>query len=280
MKNIFLLLIACCALQLVQAQTKTASCCMPNATETFAINGSNPAFVRLHDEPLPFTYTSAKGKDIHYKTPDGKEAHAWEIKASQPTDYYLFVVHEWWGLNDYIKQESERLSDELGINVIALDIYDNQVAATREDAAKYMQAVTTERGRAIVQGAFTYVGKQAKIFTIGWCFGGGWSLQTAIEGGDRVAGCIMFYGQPEKTVERLEMLKCDVMGFFAEKDGYITPAVVEEFKANMDKAGKKLTYYQYDAEHGFANPSNPKFDKEATADAYKKAYEFIKARIK
>ena len=176
------------------------NCCMPvAATEEYALNGADKSFKMMHPDPLPFVYTSEKGKDINYKTSDGTDAHAFEIKADKNTNYYLFVVHEWYGLNDYIKQEAENLSNELGVNVIALDLYDNKVAANRDDAGKYMQMVKTERAIAIIKGAYSYVGTNAKVFTIGWCFGGGWSLQTAIEGGRQTVGCMMYYGQPEKT---------------------------------------------------------------------------------
>jgi carboxymethylenebutenolidase len=188
-------------------------------------------------------------------------------------------VHEWWGLNDYIKQQSEKLSNELGVNVIALDLYDNKVASTREDATKYMQGVKQDRAMAIIHGAYNYVGQNAKVLTIGWCFGGGWSLQTAIEGGKQVVGCVMYYGMPEKDIDRLKKLNCDVIGFFASRDQWINPQVVEEFKQNMQKAGKKVTTYEYDADHGFANPSNPIYNKEATEDAHSKAIAFLKERI-
>jgi carboxymethylenebutenolidase len=202
------------------------------------------------------------------------------VKAEKPTNYYLFVIHEWWGLNDYIKQESEKLGKELGINVIALDLYDNKIATSPDEAGKMVQSVKTERAVNIIKGAYVYAGGNAKVFTIGWCFGGGWSLQTALLGGNQVMGCVMYYGMPEKDVNRLKTLNCDVIGFFANKDGFITPALVEEFKANMKAADKKLTVYQYDAEHGFANPSNPHFNKEATSDAYGKTIAFIKERMK
>jgi len=192
----------------------------------------------------------------------------------------VLVVHEWWGLNDYIKQESERLSDELGVNVIALDLYDGKVATTREDASKYVQSVKTDRAMGIIHGAYDYVGANAKILTIGWCFGGGWSLQTAIEGGKQVVGCVIYYGMPEKDVDRLKKLNCDVIGFFASKDNFINPQIVDEFKQNMQKAGKNVTTYEYDADHGFANPSNPIYNKEATEDAHTKAIAFLKERIK
>jgi len=262
-----------------KAQT-TMNCCSPTATEKFAMLASDKSFVMSHTEPLPFTYNSAKGHDITYKTSDGTDAHAWEVKADKNTNYYLFVIHEWWGLNDYIKQESEKLSDELGVNVIALDLYDGKVATTREDASKYVQSVKTDRAMGIIHGAYDYVGPSAKILTIGWCFGGGWSLQTAIEGGNQVVGCVMYYGMPEKDVDRLKKLNCDVIGFFASKDNFINPQIVDEFKQNMQKAGKNVTTYEYDADHGFANPSNPIYNKEATEDAHTKAIAFLKERIK
>ena len=179
---------------------------------------NNKFFKAAHEDPLPFVYKSLKGKDITYKTSDGVDAHAFEIKADNNSPYYLFVIHEWYGLNGHIKQEAEKLHNDLGINVIALDLYDNKVAANRDDASKYMQMVKTERAINIIKGAYSYAGSEAKVFTIGWCFGGGWSLQTAIEGGNQATGSIMYYGQPEKDVDRLKTLKCDIIGFFGNQD--------------------------------------------------------------
>jgi carboxymethylenebutenolidase len=262
-----------------KAQTKM-SCCEPSATEKFAQTAADQSFMLSHMNPRPFKYKSQKGHDITYKAGDGTDAHGWEVKAKDKTDFYLFVFHEWWGLNDYIKQESETLASDLDINVVAIDLYDNKVAATREDASKYTQTVTTERATAIIKGAYIYAGADAKVFTIGWCFGGGWSLQAALDGGKQVQGCIMYYGQPEKDVERLKTLNCDVLGFFGTKDKWLNPQVVGEFRDNLQKAGKKGNIYEYDADHAFANPSNPVYDKVATADAYDKVVTFIKLRIR
>ena len=262
------------------AQSSMASCCTKVATEKFAFFASDVSFVMSHEAPLPFVYHSANGQDITFKAADGTDAHGWMVKASKPTDYYLFVIHEWWGLNDYIKQESEKLGNELGVNVIAIDLYDKKVATTPDEAGKMVQAVKTDRAVNIIKGAYSYVGNKAKVFTIGWCFGGGWSLQTALLGGNQVAGCVMYYGMPEADVNKLKTLHCDVIGFFGNKDGYITPKIVDEFKVHMKEAGKKLDVYQYDADHAFANPSNPHFDKDATADSHAKAIAFIKERMK
>ena len=194
---------------------------------------------------------------------------------------YIFVIHEWWGLNDYIKKESEGLWKDLGnVNVIALDLYDQKIASTREDAAKYMQGVNSDRATAIIKGALLYAGPRAKIYTIGWCFGGGWSLQTSLLARDQAAGCVMYYGMPEKDIEKLRNLHADVLGIFGSKDQWINPKLVNQFAADMQSAHKTLIVKEYDADHAFANPSNPSFDREAKEDAYRRVIAFFKERLK
>jgi carboxymethylenebutenolidase len=257
-----------------------SSCCAMPATTQFAMLSKDRSFTSSHDEPRPFVYESKAGKMITYKTPDGKQASAFELKAAKPTNNYLLVIHEWWGLNDYIKQEAEKFYNDLGnVNVIALDLYDGKVATKREEAAKYMQQVNNERAEAIIKGAINHAGKKAEVATIGWCFGGGWSLQAALLAGKQASGCIMYYGMPEKSVEKLKNLNTDVLGLFAGKEEWISPAVVAEFEKNMQQAGKKLQVKIFDAEHAFANPSNPHFDKQATAEAYKIATSYLKERL-
>jgi len=278
MKKIVALLIGIISFIVTQAQMNM-NCCVPTATEKYALNANDKDFIAAHVSPLPYIYVGP-GSDINYKTSDGTDAHAWMVKPDKQTNYYLFVIHEWWGLNDYIKKQSEQMANDLGANVIALDLYDNQVATTPNDAVKIMQSVKTERAMAIIHGAYNYVGANAKVFTIGWCFGGGWSLQTAIEGGKQVVGCIMYYGQPEEDVNRLKTINCDIIGFFGNKDTHPSPEMVDKFIKTADAAGVKLAVNRYDATHAFANPSNPNYNKDATADAYAKVKEFVMARMK
>jgi carboxymethylenebutenolidase len=143
-----------------------------------------------------------------------------------------------------------------------------------------MQEANTARVEMIIKGAITYAGAKAKIYTIGWCFGGGWSLQASLLAGNQAAGCVMYYGMPEKDVDKLTALHADVLGLFANKDQWINPKIVDEFAESMKKAGKKLIVKKYDADHAFANPSNPSFDKDAKTDAYKNAIGFLKERMK
>jgi len=285
MKKLLLLLAAACTFGSAAAQTTTTlSCCArpggPNATEAFAMLATDKDFSGGHDAPLPYSY-AGDGQAITFKTTDGQTGHGFEIKSAKPSNKYLFVIHEWWGLNDYIKKEAATYAQEMpGVNVIALDLYDGQVATTPEEAGKLMQGVKTERAAAIIKGAQLYAGPKAQFASVGWCFGGGWSLQSALLGGKQTVGCVMYYGMPEKDVAKLKTLNSDVLGLFAEQDKWISPAVVKQFEKDMAAAGKKATVKEYPADHAFANPSNPKYNKELATDAHQKALAYLKARLK
>jgi carboxymethylenebutenolidase len=287
MKKLLLCLIlaACCFS--VFSQSKMACChkvtdkAAPSATQRFAMLASNTNFRMAHLNPVKRHFQSSIGKAVNYKTDDGLTANAYELKAKKPTTNYLIVIHEWYGLNDFIKKESEKLYNDLGnVNVLALDLYDGKVADNRQDAGKYMQAVKESRAQSIIKGALAYAGPKAHIATLGWCFGGGWSLQSALMAGKQNVACVMYYGMPEQDVNRLKTLNADVLGNFANKDQFINTKIVAQFKENMEKAGKKLYLHQYDADHGFANPSNPIYNSEATKDAYAHTLTYLKARLK
>ncbi|MBS1487722.1 MAG: dienelactone hydrolase family protein [Bacteroidetes bacterium] len=262
------------------AQTDQTLCHTP-ATEKFALFASNKSFKKMHNLPLPYVHVSeAGGKMITFKT-DGADANAYVLTAKNKTNNWIFVFQEWWGLNDHIKREAENLYNDLGnVNVLALDMYDGKVGATREEAGKYMQEFKQDRGNAIVKGALAYVGAEAKVGTIGWCFGGGQSMQAALTAGKQAVACVIYYGMPEENVERLKSLNCDVLDIWPTQDKWINKEVTEKFEKNMATAGKKLTVKPYDADHAFANPSNPKHSKEFTADAYRHTLSFFKSRLK
>jgi len=130
---------------------------------------------------------------------------------------------------------------------------------------------------AIIQGVIKQAGADASIYSVGWCFGGMWSLQTAILAGPQAKGSIMYYGRPETNMDKLKSIQCDIIGFFGNKDQAPSPTMVNDFEKNMIAAGKNLSVNRYDAGHGFANPSNPGFNPTATTDAYAKAIAFLKA---
>ncbi|WP_165768202.1 dienelactone hydrolase family protein [Hymenobacter amundsenii] len=285
MKKIWTLCVALLSVVSVASAQNSLLCCAKpaagqNATEAFAMLATNEDFSGGHDAPLPFTYAGS-GEMIEFKTTDGGSSKAFEIKSSIRSDKYLFVIHEWWGLNDYIKQEAARLAKELpGTNVIALDLYDGQVASTPDEAGKLMQSVKTERAQAIIKGALLHAGSRAQVASIGWCFGGGWSLQTALLAGKQAVGAVMYYGMPEKDVAKLKTLNTDVLMVFAKQDKWINQEVVTQFEKDMKMAKKGLTVKAYDADHAFANPSNPKYNKAMAEDAHAAAVAYLKKNLK
>jgi carboxymethylenebutenolidase len=264
-------------LPMANAQTKT-TCCAKPATEEFAAFASSQEFRSMHESPLPFTQVDTAGEMITYPvTGSDEEGHAYLIKSVKPSNKYLIVIHEWWGLNGYIKKKADDFSKTFpDVNILAVDLYDGQVAENPDDAAKYMEGVTTERATGLLKGALTFAGKKAEIQTIGWCFGGGWALQTAIMGGKNMKGCVMYYGMPETDKTKLKALKCDVLAIFAKKDTHVTPKLAADFSKNMKAAGKILVAKQFDAEHGFANPSSPAYNNKNAAIADKLALDFLK----
>jgi carboxymethylenebutenolidase len=253
--------------------------CYHQTKDQIQLDATKPGFAALHMAPAYYKLDNPTGTMVSFKA-EGGDAHGYLIKSKKKSNKWLFVIQEWWGLNDNIKKEAETFAQELGdINVLALDMYDGKVASVPDSAMQYMRNAKSNRLEAIVKGSLAYAGTNAKIYTVGWCFGGGWSLQSTILAGKQAAGCVMYYGRPETNIDRLKTINCDVIGFFANKDKGIPPAAVDAFEKNMNEAGKNLVINRYDAGHGFANPSNPVYDKAATEDAHTKTIVFLKAHM-
>ena len=254
------------------------ACLNMETQQAYQLEASTPAFANLHISPMTVNPTDLAGTMIQFDAADGNKANAYFIPAKKKTNKWLVVIQEWWGLNDNIKMEADQYFKDLGdMNVIAVDMYDGKVAATPDSAMKLMRGADMNRMTAIIQGAIKHAGSKASIYSVGWCFGGMWSLQTAILAGPQAKGSVMYYGRPEANMDKLKSIQCDIIGFFGNKDQAPSPVMVDEFEKNMKEAGKNLAVNRYDAGHGFANPSNPSFNAAAKTDSYAKAIAFLKA---
>lgn len=250
------------------------------ATEKFAENADSKDFQDKHETPSEIEFVP-KGIKLEVPTLDGEMATGYLLPAKNQSKNYLLVFHEWYGLNNHIKRESERLHQQLpNTSVIAVDLYDGKVASKPEDAGKLMKAVSTERAKSIIQGVIASVGKDAKIATIGWCFGGGWSLQTSIMLEEQGVGCVIYYGSPVENAADLVPLEADVLGLFAKKDTWISPEKVEKFDALAKATGKNFTYKIFDADHAFANPSGDRYTEAAAQEANSMALDFLMEKLK
>ncbi len=257
---------------------EVVECLNMETQQAYQLEASMPGFAAMHPNPVFVNPENLLGKMISFEAADGKQASAYFIPAKKKSNKFLIVIQEWWGLNDNVKLEADTYYTDLGdMNVIAVDMYDGKVAATPDSAMKLMRGADMGRMTAIIQGAIKKAGPTASIYSVGWCFGGMWSLQTAILAGPQAKGTVMYYGRPESNMDKLKSIQCDVIGFFGNQDKSPSPALVNEFEQNMKTAGKNLSVNRYEANHGFANPSNPSFNPTATADAYAKAIAFLKA---
>lgn len=247
-------------------------------TEKFEDLGKEEKFKEAHDIPIKIAY-EAEGEMVNFPTADGKTGSAYHIGETK-NNKVLFLIHEWWGLNDFIKREADRLSDSLtDVTVFALDLYDGNIATNPEDASTFMAEAKEERLNAIIKGAMEKVGKEAKIATMGWCFGGGWSLKAGILAGSQGAGSIIYYGMPVKNAADLEPIQADILGIFALKDAWITPKVVTDFDALCKATGKNFDPHLFNADHAFANPSSEKYVETAATEANEVALTFLREKL-
>lgn len=270
MKQFALLLFALLSIPMV-----SQNCCT-----SFADLGEDQNFRATHEIPQSIDDYVTIGEIFTFPTPSGPDGRAYLVRAQLPTNKYLVVIHEWWGMNTYIKREADRFATELpNVNVIAVDLYDGKVANDRETASKYMQAAKEDRLYSILEGVRAFAGPEAELATIGWCFGGGWSLKASIHFGPQAVACVMYYGMPVMDKQTLAKLDCDVLAIFAEKDGWITPKVAADFAAVMRELDKNLISLSFDADHAFANPSSPRYQAEAAQKANERALQFLLERL-
>jgi carboxymethylenebutenolidase len=190
----------------------------------------------------------------------------------------IIVIHEWWGLNANIEHWADRLASA-GWAALAVDLYSGTVATTSDEAMAAMKAVDPAKAKATLKAAIDFVGSDPRIAAtkravIGWCFGGGWSLQSALAFPE-LDGVIMYYGQLETDPAKLATIKGRLLGVFANKDKGIPPEAVAKFDDALTAAKVPHEIFHYDAEHAFANPSNPKYDETSAADAWTHVLAFL-----
>jgi carboxymethylenebutenolidase len=256
------------------------SCCTKPSSHG-AEHTANNDFRMAHQNPLPFQFNAKNGKMISFPVKGGINGSAFHVPSAGNGKKILLIFHEWWGLNDYIKKEAEDWQTALGeIDIYAIDLYDGKVAQNQDEAASLMNGLNPERALQIIKGLLMMLGENKEIATLGWCMGGSWSFQAAIEAANRTKACVMYYGFPENDTKRIASIQSDILYIQASQDKFITAEAVNQFSDNLAKEGKKITIFRYDAEHAFANPSNPQFNKTFTMEARVKVIEYLRNSLK
>jgi carboxymethylenebutenolidase len=192
----------------------------------------------------------------------------------------LVVIHEWWGLTDWVKEQTQKLAAQ-GYVALAPDLYRGQVTSDPEVAHELMRGLPPDRAVSDLKAAFAYLGARkdvdrGHIGSIGWCMGGGFSLQLAIHE-PHLAACVVNYGALPTDPNDIQQIYAPVLGSFGAEDRGITPADVSDFEKTMRGMNRRAFLKVYDgAGHGFENSTNTAaFRPDAAADAWARTIDFL-----
>ncbi len=263
-----------------------------------ACSGEKPDYIdRMsaeHKDDSPVANASADAEitepvvteTVAYANVDGQKITGYLAKP-EGTDSNLpgiIVIHEWWGLNDNIRMMTRRLAS-LGYKALAVDLYRGKVAETPENAGKYAREVGENNENAVdnLRQAYAYLDSEEEVTktgVLGWCFGGAWSLNTALAIPDKIDASVIYYGRLVTDPDRLEKLDMPILGLFGAEDRGIPVENVREFESVLNDLGKDATIHIYeDAGHAFANPSGTRYNEEAAEKAWTETTEFLNEHL-
>src|SRR5437588_2513692 len=197
----------------------------------------------------------------------------------------IIVIHEWWGLNDWVKEQASKLADQ-GYEALAVDLYRGKVATTPDEAHELMRGVPEDRATRDLHAAFEFLKSQSnvkkdRIASIGWCMGGGYSLDVALQE-PTLTAAVIHYGHLAVDADSLKKINASILGIFGGKDRGIPVEDVKKFEQQLKQMGKKVEIVIYpDAGHAFENPNNKEgYRSDDAADAWKRTLDFLKRTLK
>ncbi|HET6177433.1 MAG TPA: dienelactone hydrolase family protein [Candidatus Sulfotelmatobacter sp.] len=223
---------------------------------------------------------AADGKSVTYKSGDETVQGVLYTPTGKGPFPALVVIHEWWGLNDWVKEQASKLAGQ-GYAALAIDLYRGKVATTPDMAHEIMRGVPEDRAKRDLHAAVEFLKSQPnvkkdRIGSIGWCMGGGYSLDVALQEAD-LAATVINYGHLATDSDALRQINAPILGLFGGQDHGITPDDVHKFEQTMKQLGKKIDVKIYDdAGHAFENPNNKDGYRAAdAADAWKRTVDFL-----
>jgi carboxymethylenebutenolidase len=230
---------------------------------------------------------AADNKSVSYKSGDETVQGILYTPTGNGPFPAIIVIHEYWGLNGWVKEQASKLADQ-GYETLAIDLYRGKVATDPDTAHQLMRGVPDDRAKRDLHAAFVFLQSQPnvkkdRIGAIGWCMGGGYALDVALQE-PTLAADVINYGHLATDPEALKKINAPILGLFGGLDQGIPPADVKKFGETLDKMGKKGEIKIYDdAGHAFENPDNknpPGYRPEDAADAWKRTVAFLAQNLK
>lgn len=228
---------------------------------------------------------AATGKEVTYKSGDETVTGILYTPTGSGPFPGIVVIHEWWGLNDWVKEQASKLADQ-GYVALAVDLYRGKVADNPNTAHELMRGVPEDRAARDLHAAVEFLTSQTnvkkdRIGSIGWCMGGGYSLNVALSE-PTLTAAVINYGHLATDPAALHKINAAILGNFGGQDQGIPPDDVKKFEEALKKDGKQADIKIYpDAGHAFENPNN-KAGYRATdaADAWQRTVKFLNETLK
>ena len=228
---------------------------------------------------------AANGKTVSYKSGDEVVHGVLYTPAGKGPFPALVVIHEWWGLVPWVKEQAAKLADQ-GYVTLAVDLYRGKASDSPEVAHELMRGLPEDRANRDLLAAVQFLKSQkkvnpAKIGSIGWCMGGGYSLDLAIADSS-LAADVINYGHLATDPARLQQIQAPILGLFGAQDKGIPAEDVRKFERDLKQMGKKIDVVIYpDAGHAFENPNNKAgYRPQDAADAWNRTVEFLAQTLK
>lgn len=232
-----------------------------------------------------FSASAATSKNVSYKSGDDTVQAVLYTPDGKGPFPGIVVIHEWWGLNDWVKEQAAKLADQ-GYVTLAIDLYRGKVATTPEEAHEIMRGVPEDRAKRDLHAAVEFLKAQSsvkpdRIGSIGWCMGGGYSLDVALQE-PTLSADVINYGHLASDPESLKSIHASILGLFGGQDRGIPADDVRKFEQALKQQGKKVEIMIYpDAGHAFENPNNKDgYRADDAADAWKRTVSFLASTLK
>jgi carboxymethylenebutenolidase len=246
----------------------------------------NKVFALVLAAALPAVTAHAGEQTVSYKS--GEETVSGFLARPEGKGPFpaVVVIQEWWGLNDWVKDQARALAKE-GYVALAVDLYRGKVAAQQEEAHQLMMGAPPDRILRDLKAALAFLRPRAdvkkdRVGSIGWCMGGRWSLALAVED-PGLAAVVAYYGAPPTDAAAIAKIKAPILGNFGADDKGPSPDQVRAFEAAMKAAGKSIDVKIYEgAGHAFANVNNPwgGYREAAAKDAWARTIAFFAKYLK
>ena len=231
------------------------------------------------------TAYAADSRNVSYKSGDETVNAVMYTPQGKGPFPALVVIHEWWGLNDWVKEQASKLADQ-GYVTLTIDLYRGKVATTPDEAHEIMRGVPEDRANRDLLAASSYLRAQKnvdpkRVGSIGWCMGGGYSLDLALND-PKLKAAVINYGHLATDEAALKKINVAILGIFGGQDRGIPPADVNRFEAQLKALGKTAEIHIFpDAGHGFENPNNKQgYRAEDAAQAWKLTVDFLAKNLK